>query len=141
MHSTEEQDVVDWDFETLMLNWHKSLLDPNKKRADKKLSTIEEEWQYREVDIEHDADYPWEVPTDGPNQGLLSALGYQVGITQDQPIKLRHKILLRVVTARLPIVHSHSYMLEWGRPAKEQRSSVTRRVWHSRLFDRSPRRH
>ena len=123
MDLTAERIVSDWDFETLVSNWHKSLLDLNTSRGEKVLSAIEEEWQYREVGIDLDADCPWEGPTDNPNQGLLSVLGYYVGITQSQPVKLRYKILQRAVVAQLPIVHSQSYMLGWGKQHSRKRKA------------------
>ena len=120
---TTEPNISDWDFEALVFNWHKLLLDPNTSRSQTMLSIIEEEWQYREVEIDLDADCPWEGLTDNPNQGLLSVLGYHVGITQSQPVTLRHKILQRAVVAQLPIVHSQSYMVGWGKQHSRKRKA------------------
>jgi hypothetical protein len=125
MDHTATQIVPDWNFETLVSSWHESLLDTNMARGIENLSAIEDEWRYREIDINLEAECPWEGLTDNPSQGLLSVLGYHVGITQSQPPKLRHKILQRIVVAELPIVYSQSYMLEWGKPNSLKRKAKT----------------
>jgi len=115
--------LADMDFETLVSNWHKALLYPTGEGAESLISAIEDEWQYREVDIDFDIECPWEFVADCPNRGLLYALGYRVGVTQDQSTKLRHRILQRIYLAKLPIVHSNSYMSEWGQPTTRKRNS------------------
>jgi len=107
----------------LVLLWQQSLLDTNVQEAEMKLSAIEEEWQYREVDMDFEAEFPWETAGDTPSQGMLSLLGYYVGITCSQSVGLRHKVLQRLVRAKLPIVHSHSYMSEWGAPETRKRKA------------------
>lgn len=115
--------LADMDFESLVSNWHKALLNPTQEGSENLISAIEDEWQYREVDINLDSECPWEIVADSPNRGLLYALGYQVGVTQDRSAKLRHRILKRIYLAKFPIVHSNSYMAEWGQPATRKRNS------------------
>lgn len=115
--------IADMDFESLVSNWHKALLYPAGKDAESLISAIEDEWQYREVDIDLDTECPWELTVDAPNRGLLYALGYQVGVTQNQSVKLRQRILKRIYSAKLPIVHSSSYMVEWGQPMTRKRNT------------------
>ena len=113
----------DLDFDSLVSLWQQSLLDANVREAEMRLSAIEEEWQYREVDIDLEAEFPWESAGDTPSQGMLSLLGYNVGITCSQSVGLRHKILQRLVSAKLPIVHPQSYMSEWGAPETRKRKA------------------
>jgi hypothetical protein len=116
-----ETKVLDSDFDKLVAAWHNALLNCDRERAEKALNVIEEEWQYREVDISNEEPL-WDTPSDVvPDEGLLGILGYHVGITRRQKAALRQKILLRISVAKLPIVHSLFYMKDWGQPSTRKR--------------------
>jgi hypothetical protein len=103
------------DFEKLVTLWHNSLLYNNSLQGKKMRDAVEQEWKTREVDLHENSN--------GfvPENGLLSTLGYHVGSTCGVKPKLRRAILERVYKADLPIVYSHSYMAQWGKPQSARR--------------------
>jgi len=54
------------------------------------------------------------------SQGLLSYLGYKVGM-QGLPPGQRYKLLSRIFQGPLPLINDAAYMREWGEPYSEQR--------------------
>ncbi len=117
-----EQKMPDFEFEKLVSLWHNALAYRDRKKANRLLSSVENEWQYREVNIV--VEPLWDGPPfDAPEQGLLGTLGYHVGVSHGLKSKLRRAILSRIVVAKLPILHSSSYMSEWGRPSSWARKS------------------
>jgi hypothetical protein len=122
MFAKIEVNIPDLEFDKLIALWQNALVHQDRENAVKITKRVEEEWQYREVDIEEEPPWGYEI-NEVPDQGLLGALGYHVGMIHCQKPKLRQKILLRVVVAKLPIVHSRSYMAEWGRPTSWKRKA------------------
>jgi hypothetical protein len=117
-----EQKMPDFEFEKLVSLWHNALAYSGREKANRLLSSVENEWQYREVDIV--VEPLWDGPPfDAPEQGLLGTLGYHVGVSHGLKSKLRRAILSRIVVAKLPILHSSSYMSEWGKPFSWTRKS------------------
>ncbi len=109
--------VAYYDFGKLITLWHNSLTynDPQMGQAARDI--VEQEWTNREVEICVNCNVVV------PETGLLAALGYRVGSTRGLEPKLRWAILERVYNAELPLVHSSSYMAEWGAPNSRQRRS------------------
>ena len=93
------------------------------------IGRIWEEWSKRKA---KDQWFPW-PSTDAPlgdepinsnswpEEGMLSALGYHVGITHGVSASLRRRILREIVDGELPPLNSHEYTAEWGEPGTADR--------------------
>jgi len=56
-----------------------------------------------------------------PDVGMLTAVGYHVGITQGKSEAVRHKLLDFIMSGTLPPAGSPPYYEEWGEPLSAQR--------------------
>ena len=63
-----------------------------------------------------------------PQDGMLSAVGYHVGIVQGKSEAIRHKLLDYIMTGTLPPAGSPPYYEEWGEPLTQQRYRKLHRV-------------
>lgn len=126
-HARTADLVSDYSFDHLLSEWHKTLSHQHDPASDQKVEAIEEEWQYREVDIfqpEPDEDeMPWLVSwsEDAFGRGLLGVLGYHIGIARGDKAIFRRRLLARLAVAKLPIVQSPDYMRKWGAPTSNRR--------------------
>ncbi len=78
--------------------------------AQRMIADIQREWQRRRDRGDATLNY------DRPEQGVLAALGYHVGHSQGQSSGTRRLILKHVLEGGLPMIHSATYMNEWGEP-------------------------
>ncbi|ELF6478975.1 hypothetical protein RAX56_002038 [Vibrio fluvialis] len=56
-----------------------------------------------------------------PKVGMLSAVGYSVGMINGLGIKQRQELLSHVYSQVLPLVDSRQYVAEWGEPSSSKR--------------------
>lgn len=90
--------------------------------AQQLITDIQNEWQRRRACGDAIPNF------DRPEQGLLGALGYHVGQSHGAATEMRRLILKFVLEGELPMIHSASYMLEWGEPNSSKRFEKLVRV-------------
>ena len=78
------------------------------------IKAIRHEWGIRKG--QEDAEYI------KPRNGLLSAMGYKVGL-EGVKAEVRRRILKDVISGPLPLVDSPGYMEEWGEDGSLKRTS------------------
>jgi len=101
---------------------------PDIAAARERLLAIEAEWARRASMAPNHPDYfPWPT-TDAPNGGgdvkagdwqeigMLSYLGYHVGVTSALSTAQRRRLLIHVFNMRLPPLNGVAYMRSWGTP-------------------------
>ncbi|TNC49314.1 hypothetical protein FHG66_11310 [Rubellimicrobium rubrum] len=113
----------------LWLNCLRCLADSARKsehhRAQRLLDLIEEEWEKR-------GRFRWPNTNSAPGlglttvffpykEGMLSYLGYRVGVTAGEQDEIRHAILDRIFRGRLPPLNDADYMRSWGAPGSPGR--------------------
>ena len=89
----------------------------HKQELESRIRLIRDEWGSRNG---HDGNYSW------PAQGLLSVMGYRVGITEGVKEAQRRRILLDVISGPLPLVGNVGYMAEWGEDRSNRRIKKTK---------------
>ena len=87
------------------------------------IDTIQLEWSKRLIEF-RTGNYKATTPQDG----MLSAVGYHVGIVQGKSEAIRHKLLDYIMTGTLPPAGSPPYYEEWGEPLSKQRYRKLHRV-------------
>lgn len=102
------------------LSLRKKLEEPKNKNLvevlENRIQAIRNEWEARK-DIEGEFIF-------APSEGLLSVMGYKVGINGLKQ-ELRRKILADVIEGPVPLVSSPGYMQEWGDDGSKKRINKT----------------
>ena len=70
-----------------------------------------------------------EEPMDLPEIGMLSVMGYHVGVTKGKTDEVRIDIMKSIIKGPLPFVGSIQYMNEWGKDKKERFRKLRNVLW------------
>jgi hypothetical protein len=109
----EEDALMNLFHNALKIISENSTMKPN---AEKCIALIEKEWE-RRIELAKQGNYKHTRP----QVGMLSHFGYKVGEHEGIKKKNRRVLLDYIFTSKLPMVHSPSYLLEWGDPNTEER--------------------
>lgn len=116
---------------SLWQNTIQALADPRRKRfhiqARIVLDSINDDWQRRSQALNSEGYFSWPSTdaSDGngslsaqgwPSEGMLSCLGYHVGVVQGETANVRQSVLREIFSAFLPPILPPLLMLEWGHP-------------------------
>ena len=119
-----KEKIKKWDDERLSHGYqlyNKRLDEPNyllkREELESIIELIRDEWGSRSS---HDGNYSW------PREGLLSVMGYRVGITAGIKEDTRRRILKDVISGPLPLVGNKGYMAEWGEDGSNRRIKKTK---------------
>jgi hypothetical protein len=121
----------------LLGRWHRAIVvlaDPSRRSwhstARETINLIRQEWKRR---IALEKWFPWPstevMPSDGgefdltgePDAGMLSTLGYHVGLIKGKKASVRQLILRQIFEGELPPVHSADYVRQWTEPGSPSR--------------------
>ena len=91
--------------------------------AERIIDSIQTEWAHRLI-----AFRAGKYKATTPQDGMLSAVGYHVGIVQGKSEPVRHKLLDYIITGTLPPAGSPPYYEEWGEPLSKTRYRKLHRV-------------
>tara|TARA_Y100000590_G_scaffold447983_1_gene584005 strand:- start:140 stop:613 length:474 start_codon:yes stop_codon:yes gene_type:complete len=116
--------IKDWDDERLSHGYqlyNKRLDEPRyilkREELESRIRLIRDEWGSRSS---NEGNYSW------PERGLLSVMGYRVGITEGIKEGIRRRILKDVISGPLPLVGNSGYMAEWGEDGSNERIEKTK---------------
>ena len=80
-----------------------------------RIKAVQSEWESRKK-----SEYPEYYPMFGLEKGLLSVMGYKVGIEGLKP-EVRRSILADVIGGPIPLVGNPEYMDRWGEDNSNER--------------------
>ena len=85
------------------------------KELKDKITLVQNEWERRRED-----EFPEYYPMFGLEKGLLSVMGYKVGIEGLKP-EVRRSILADLIEGPIPLVGNPEYMDRWGKDNSSER--------------------